>query len=328
MKGNERNAKVHLFFVFVVSLILTSSIAFGATIHVPGDYKTIQVAINAASNGDEVVVADGIYTGRLNKNIDFKGKEITVRSENGPEHCIIDCERDGRGFYFHSGELEDAVLSGFTITNGRTINYGGGIYCVDSSPTITNCIISNNHVIGDSNNSHGGGIYLGNGACPNITNCIIVKNTSNYQGGGLYCYNARPYITNCTITRNMAVDGGAIYCRYKPAPTLTNCILWGNTPNEVAKDLDADTPKITYSVVEGGYKGTGNFKDVPLFVSSGDYFHLTEKSPCIDAGTSRGAPDTDIDGDSRPTGKRIDIGADEYTEKEEEEKPEEEKPTG
>ncbi len=321
MKGNGSNIKVHLFCVFVLSLILCSTTAFGATILVPGDYKTIQVGINAASDGDTVLVADGIYTGRLNKNIDFKGKEITVRSENGPEQCIIDCGGNGRGFYFHSGELEDSVLSGFTITNGRTTNYGAGIYCSGSSPTITQCIIVNNKVIGTSNNSHGGGIYLGSGACPNITNCIIMRNTSNYQGGGIYCYNGNPIITNCTITRNMAVDGGGIYSRFKPAPRLTNCILWGNTPNEVAKDLNTDSPRIRYSVVEGGYRGRGNIKAAPLFVSSGDYYHLTKKSPCVNAGTSTGAPDTDIDGDSRPRGKRIDIGADEYT-KEQEQKPE------
>jgi hypothetical protein len=59
-----------------------------------------------------------------------------------------------------------------------------------------------------------------------------------------------------------------------------------------------------------------------MFVSSGDYYHLTKDSPCINRGTSRRAPEKDIDGDARPQGSRIDIGADEYT-KEQEPKPEE-----
>ncbi len=321
MKKNERNINGRLFcFVFALSLILSSILssgtAFGATIYVPGDYQTIQEAVDVASKGDTVLVADGTYTGEGNKNIDFKGKELTLQSENGPENCIIDCENNGRGFYFHSGELKDSMVSGFTVTNGRAINYGGGIYCSNSSPTITNCIIRNNTVAGNSNNSQGGGIYCGCGGSPTIINCIIMENTSNYRGGGIYFYNSETTMTNCTITRNIALDGGGIYYRYKPAPVITNSILWGNTPNEVSKDsLKKDYPKITYSVVQGGYRGIGNIDTDPRFVGAGDYYHLTKRSPCINAGTSKGAPRTDIDGDSRPRAKRIDIGADEYTEK-------------
>lgn len=314
MKRNEGNFKGHLICVFALSLILCSATAFGATIHVPADYQTIQAAIDASLDGDTVLVADGRYKGEGNKNLDFKGKELTLQSENGPKKCIIDCEDDGRGFYFHNGESEDAFVSGFTITNGRVRDQGGGIYCINSSPTIINCIIINNIATSNSNNSQGGGIYLGNAGSATIVNCVIIRNTSNYQGGGIYFYNARPSIINCTITRNIAINGGGIYVRHKPAPTLYNCILWGNTPNEVVKDIkDTPSPNITYSIVQSGFRGRGNIDADPLFVGSGDFYHLTEKSPAINAGKSKEVPETDIDGDLRPQGKRIDIGADEYT---------------
>ena len=314
MRENESGFKGYLVCVFALLLILCSTNAFGATIHVPGDQPTIQAGIDAASDGDVVLVADGTYKGKGNKNLDFKGKELMLKSENGPIKCIIDCENDGRGFYFHSGELEDAVLSGFTITNGYTADQGGGIYCNNSSPTITNCIIINNTARSNSNNSQGGGIYLGNAGSPTIANCVIMRNTSNYQGGGIYVYNASPYIINCTITRNTAVNGGGLYVRYKPVPTFYNCILWGNTPNEVKKHpVNTLSPIITYSIVQGGFAGRGNIDDDPLFVGMGDFYHLTKESPGVDAGTSKKVPETDIDGDKRPAGKRIDIGADEYT---------------
>ncbi len=70
-------------------------------LNVPADFATIQAAINAAITGDEVVVADGVYTGAGNKNLDFHGKLITVRSASGdPVLCTIDCEGAGRGFIF------------------------------------------------------------------------------------------------------------------------------------------------------------------------------------------------------------------------------------
>jgi hypothetical protein len=87
--------------------------AHADTLHVPGDYATIQAAIDAAVDGDVVEIADGTYTGAGNKNLDFGGRAITVRSAAGdPTFCIIDCEDDGRGFYFHSDEGPDSIVSG------------------------------------------------------------------------------------------------------------------------------------------------------------------------------------------------------------------------
>ena len=99
-------------------MLLVVFSAQAAMIRVPGDYPTIQAGIDAAADGDTVLVADGIYTGAGNKNLDFKGKAITVSAENGAESTIIDCEGAGRGFYFHSRETSESVVSGFTIKNG------------------------------------------------------------------------------------------------------------------------------------------------------------------------------------------------------------------
>ena len=108
-------------------------------LHVPIEVPTIQDAIDYAANGVTVIVADGVYTGTGNRDIDFLGKAITVRSENGPNNCVIDCNGEGRGFEFRSGEDANSVLAGFTITNSR-----GAIRCLISSPKITNCTISGN----------------------------------------------------------------------------------------------------------------------------------------------------------------------------------------
>ena len=110
--------------LFAFSAFLVFSLAaFSATIHVPGDQPTIQAGIDAAVNGDTVLVAPGTYV----EYIDFKGKAITVTSELGPDVTVIDGNQAGRVVTFNSGEGLDSVLEGFTITNGYA-GYGAGIY--------------------------------------------------------------------------------------------------------------------------------------------------------------------------------------------------------
>ena len=101
-------------------------------------FDAIQEGINAATDGDTVVLADGTYAGVDNRGLDYGGRLIVVRSASlDPDACVVDCENAATGFYFVSGETADAVLEGITITHGLGPLYdGGGIHIVDSSPTI------------------------------------------------------------------------------------------------------------------------------------------------------------------------------------------------
>jgi hypothetical protein len=203
-----------IFLLFIVMLPISS---IADIIHVPGDQPTIQAGIDAAMDGDTVLVADGMYTGEGNRDIDFFGKAITVRSENGAENCIIDCEGSEsdphRGFYFHSGESKDSALDGFTIRHGYRMgvddpyNYrGGGIYCIGSSPTITNNTIVQN------NAGYGGGIYSA-GSSPAIMSNMIISNGAHGSmltghpgggGGGIRCSGGSPMLESNHIQGNSA----------------------------------------------------------------------------------------------------------------------------
>ncbi|UCD75335.1 MAG: hypothetical protein JSV91_00150 [Phycisphaerales bacterium] len=85
-----------------------------------GPKKTIQAGINAAVNGDQVLVANAVYAGEGNTDLNFFGRAITLKSINGPDYCIIDgTDGEDPAFRFEYGEEADTVLDGFTITNFR-----------------------------------------------------------------------------------------------------------------------------------------------------------------------------------------------------------------
>jgi len=98
--------------------------SYATIIHVPGDYPAIQAAVDAAMYGDEVVLADGVFTGEGNYNVDMLGKTITVRSQSGdPNACVIDVpgEYNGvaqRGFYLGNNEGRSTIIRDLTIMNG------------------------------------------------------------------------------------------------------------------------------------------------------------------------------------------------------------------
>ena len=219
---------------FVVGLMANSVLA--DIIHVPGDWLSIQDAIDAAVDGDTVVVAPGTYSGKRNREIDFNGLKITVRSEDPADaqcvsETVVDCEGWGHGFVFHCQENADSKLVGLTITNGQGL-VGGAIYCyMNSSPSIANCVLRNNSAV------YGGGIASTNGqSCPVITNCQITGNYAQLGGGGIYVNGGSPTIRNCIISGNFAeIDGGgAIYSHVPGSPQVVSCTISGNAASEKA----------------------------------------------------------------------------------------------
>ncbi len=117
-------------------------------------YNRIQSGINAASSGDTVIVRNGTYYGTNNKDLYLNSSVITVKSENGPFSCTIDCQNSGRGFLLNNSGASNSIINGFTIKDGNTSN-GGGIYISGTNPIVANCIVRDNNA-----GSYGGGVYI------------------------------------------------------------------------------------------------------------------------------------------------------------------------
>ena len=145
----------------VAAAAVFSSAAHAVIINVPGDQPSIQAAINAAMDGDEVVVAQGEYF----ENINFNGKAITVRSTNPSDPAVVVMtiiHGNGAGpvVTCNSGEGPNTVLSGLVVTGGGSTLVGGGMFNNKSSPTVTRCTFTGNYAdlgggMGNDNNSAG-----------------------------------------------------------------------------------------------------------------------------------------------------------------------------
>ena len=226
------------YFAFAMTFLLVSGI-MGQQLHVPGSYSSIQAAIDAATEGDTVLVAEGTYY----ENINYNGKAIMVASqfindgiESHIENTIINGSQPvhpdtASVVLMISGEDTTSVLCGFTITGGKGLRYnndgsyvraGGGIVIIGGAK-IENNIISKNEITNPSMLAHGAGIgALVENSSVVIRNNVIKENESSTinnfcQGGGIALYGEAHLIVltgnticgNTTYGANNSVSVGA-----------------------------------------------------------------------------------------------------------------------
>ncbi len=231
--------------VAIMMALMVCGLVKAAQLHVPAQYGTIQAAVNAASNGDVILVAPGNYAGWILEDPHNMPLSITIRAtgsaaetiveSTGPCSSVISC--------FGNDHDDDVVIDGLTITGGGCPDgEGGGIWCGWlRNLTIKNCVFSNNSVANES--SFGGGLWMAQiYGSASITNCTFSNNSAN-DGGGIYCSGTDDLtIANCTFSNNSADIGGDIYVFYDVDVTIDNCDFCGNGNNSI----------------HGPYSGSGN----------------------------------------------------------------------
>ena len=220
------------------SSLLIVHAASADTLLVPTEYATIQEAIDAANtNGDEIVVAPGVYF----DPIDYSGKAVYIRSQNGNAQTFIDVQGSaGPVVRFANGEDINSVLDGFTIRNSTS----SAIEISGSGPALKNLRVLNCSAIEgaavrvtsgnvDIDNSkflfnyadRGGAIHLSSESSISCLDCVFELNEAGERGGAIYatgssvvgfegCAFNENFInrTSTTSDRNAFIEGGAIFC--------------------------------------------------------------------------------------------------------------------
>lgn len=292
-----------------------------ATINVPADFATIQGAIDAAVDGDVILVQKGNYSGP----VDFSGKAITVRSAS-LDRSDVSIGGIGTLVIFEHGEGADSVLEGITLRQGvgsdyHGFNVAGGIRIVDSSPTILRCFFFNCSA-GDmggglyASGSHariistsffncfstfglGGGIFADAASALSIENCVILNCNAEFGGGAYADLGSGIHFINSTISVNFARTRGAgMAVGADSIAVVENSIVWENADSfgsdeesQVFVHMPTGSAVVNYSDIQGGWTGIGfgNIDADPKFGA----FDLTAGSPCIDAGDNSVVP-TDL----------------------------------
>jgi len=282
-------------------LAVASPSATATTFHVDatgyGDFRKIQEAIDVSSDGDLILVGPGIYAGELNRDLDFDGREITVRSITGPEDTIIHCQNQGHAFTFHEYEDTLSVVQGFTITRtqGEAIrcgrgspkivdivvdeldDNGSGIWCYNSDAVIANCVFA----------VTGTGIYCGGSNSDlKIRDCVI-RDCGGY--GVDIALSARAIITGTTLFGN----NGGVRCREGTDVVLSRCLLTFSTTHSGLVRSMPNLMEVSCTDIYGNVGGDwteytsgwlgiqGNICEDPLFVDPGNRdLHLSPSSPC------------------------------------------------
>jgi parallel beta-helix repeat protein len=213
------------------------------TLLVPSEYSTIQSAINAASEGDSVLVQPGTYY----ENIIWPETNGIKLIGSGVETCSIDGNQQANVIRFKEdlGGIIDSttLITGFTIQNGHAqggnmVNSGGGMNLYKSSPTLTDVTFS-----GNTADNCGGGMYL-HISNPTLTGVTFSGNTGN--GGGMCIItHSSPTLTDVTFSDNTATYAGGMGLGYSN-PNLTGVTFSGNTADNCGgMCLEFSSPTLT-----------------------------------------------------------------------------------
>ena len=262
--------KASMFAALVGILLVSHATAEVYVVHPDGsgDYPTIQAAVDASSEGDEIVLESGVYRGDGNRDVLIYMHALVVRSATGdPRDCIIDCQ--GTAQEWHTGFLCDVALGqlelrGITVIRGY-YHSGGAIRIGWGDVYISDCLF-----VGNRAEHHGAAVFKGGPDTVTLSGCTLVGNSSPIATVAAIDWG---YLALENSIVAFSGDGYATSCLYGQSQ-FACCDFFGNA------DGDWDSPCAI------GFLGIdGNISEDPLFCGweEGNYY-LQSDSPCAPGG--------------------------------------------
>jgi hypothetical protein len=258
-----------------------------------GYFPTIQAAVDAAVDGGDVLLADGVFSGPGNRDVAVVGKWVNIRSvSENPDSCIIDCS-DGdrsphRALTYRSKPWPTSQLVGVTLTGGNQPDGTGGAVLVGASGSVyvRDCVLSGNAA------ARGGAAAADSSAELQFSGCEISANAAG-EGGAVWARDSELAFVASTVADNTAELGSGVSITGGSLGAMQSIIAFG-APGEAVAGT-ALTPQFDCSDVYGNEGGDwvgciagqngvdGNRSSDPLFCNpaAGDYT-LAEDSPCLD----------------------------------------------
>ncbi len=219
---------VTLMLILSLSIMMIASSAIATIIRVPEDQLTIQAGIDAAAEGDTVLLtSSNPYVGEGNVDLVIDQVNLVLLGELGADETTIDCECSPStvGIEISGGLGAGTIVQGITVVCAVGGN-GGGIRIHDASPTIKECVLRDNVAT-----MNGAGLWSGYGAgVTTISDCVFYGNEATYRAGGLMIDHTEGLITGCVFYDNLSsgIGGGAIQGNSSTV-TVSNCTIVDNT---------------------------------------------------------------------------------------------------
>ena len=252
----------------------------------------------------------------------FGGGIYNVSSSPSLTNCSFTSNTANNGGGIQNSNSSPS-LTNCSFTSNTAINGGGMINNPDCHPILTNCSFTSNST------NYGGGIYnAGDNANQILINCRFISNSARNSGGGIFILgNNTTLLTNCSFTSNTSNSGAGIHHSNSSNASLINCIFWNNGGNKTIYLGGTSTTTASYCLFEPSatnYTGSNNLTTTTSPFVSSDNLQLTNCSLAVNAGDPASAtavsgpysvtalPQTDLAGNARIYGNRVDIGAYEF----------------